>query len=161
MTEREYNECVNQYADNVFRFIVKNLRHEEDAKDIVQSAFEKLWRNKESVDHTKSKSYLFTVAYNQMIDHLRKVKRIQLKDEFHAEAKVQHQPVHNMKKALQEALNRLNEVQKSLVMLKDYEGYSYEEIGQITGLNEGQVKVYLHRARLALRNYLVSPENVM
>jgi RNA polymerase sigma-70 factor (ECF subfamily) len=46
-------------------------------------------------------------------------------------------------------------------MLKDYEGYSYEEIGQITGLNEGQVKVYLHRARLALRNYLVSPENVM
>ena len=66
-----------------------------------------------------------------------------------------------MKKALQEALNRLSEVQKSLVMLKDYEGYSYEEIGQITGLNEGQVKVYLHRARLALRNYLVSPENVM
>jgi RNA polymerase sigma-70 factor (ECF subfamily) len=161
MTEREYNECVNQYADNVFRFIVKNLRHEEDAKDIVQSAFEKLWKNKESVDHAKSKSYLFTVAYNQMIDHLRKVKRIQLKDEFHAEAKVHYQPVHNMKKALQEALNRLNEVQKSLVMLKDYEGYSYEEIGQITGLNEGQVKVYLHRARLALRNYLVSPENVM
>ena len=66
-----------------------------------------------------------------------------------------------MKKALQDALNRLNEVQKSLVMLKDYEGYSYEEIAKITGLNEGQVKVYLHRARLALRNYLVSPENVM
>lgn len=161
MTEREYNECVNQYADNVFRFIVKNLRHEEDAKDIVQSAFEKLWRNKDMVENAKCKSYLFTVAYNQMIDHLRKVKRITLKDEFHAEVKVHNQPVNNMKKALQEALNRLNEVQKSLVMLKDYEGYSYEEIGQITGLNEGQVKVYLHRARLALRNYLVSPENVM
>lgn len=161
MTEREYNECVNQYADNVFRFIVKNLRHEEDAKDIVQSAFEKLWRNKDIVDYAKCKSYLFTVAYNQMIDHLRKVKRITLKDEFNAETKVHHQPMHNTKKALQEALNRLNEVQKSLVMLKDYEGYSYEEIGQITGLNEGQVKVYLHRARLALRNYLVSPENVM
>ena len=161
MTEREYNECVNQYADNVFRFIVKNLRHEEDAKDIVQSAFEKLWRNKELVENAKSKSYLFTVAYNQMIDHLRKAKRVTLKDEFHAETKVHHQPVNNMKKALQEALNRLNEVQKSLVMLKDYEGYSYEEIGEITGLNESQVKVYLHRARLALRNYLVSPENVM
>lgn len=161
MTEREYNECVNQYADNVFRFIVKNLRHEEDAKDIVQSAFEKLWRNKDMVENAKSKSYLFTVAYNQMIDHLRKAKRITLKDEFHAETKVHHQPANNIKKALQEALNRLNEVQKSLVMLKDYEGYSYEEIGEITGLNESQVKVYLHRARLALRNYLVSPENVM
>jgi RNA polymerase sigma factor (sigma-70 family) len=161
MTEREYNECVNQYADNVFRFIVKNLRHEEDAKDIVQSAFEKLWRNKDIVENSKSKSYLFTVAYNQMIDHLRKVKRIQLKDEFRAETKVHHQPAPQMKKVLQEALNRLNEVQKSLVMLKDYEGYSYEEIGRITGLSEAQVKVYLHRARLALRNYLVSPENVM
>ena len=93
MTEREYNECVNQYADNVFRFIVKNLRHEEDAKDIVQSAFEKLWRNRDIVETSKSKSYLFTVAYNQMIDHLRKVKRIQLKDEFHAETKVHHQPL--------------------------------------------------------------------
>ena len=161
MTEREYNECVHQYADNVFRFIVKNLRHEEDAKDVVQSAFEKLWRNRDAVETGKSKSYLFTVAYNQMIDHLRKAKRIHLQETFSAEVKVQQQPVHNMKKALQEALNRLNEVQKSLVMLKDYEGYSYEEIAKITGLNEGQVKVYLHRARLALRNYLVSPENVM
>src|ERR1044072_6363043 len=107
MTEREYNECVNQYADNVFRFIVKNLRHEEDAKDIVQSAFEKLWRNKDMVENAKSKSYLFTVAYNQMIDHLRKAKRVTLKDEFHAETKVHHQPANNIKKALQEALNRL------------------------------------------------------
>jgi RNA polymerase sigma factor (sigma-70 family) len=161
MTEREYNECVNQYADNVFRFIVKNLRHEEDAKDIVQGAFEKLWLHRDSVENAKSKSYLFTVAYNQMIDHLRKIKRVHLQDEFSANAKVYQQPVNNIKKALQEALNRLSEVQRSLVMLKDYEGYSYEEIGRITGLNEAQVKVYLHRARLALRNYLVSPENVM
>jgi len=59
-----------------------------------------------------------------------------------------------------EALNRLNETQRSLVMLKDYEGYSYEEIGRIMDLNESQVKVYLHRARLTLRDYLVSPEHV-
>ena len=82
MTERDYNHCVNLYSDNVFRFIVKNLRHEEDAKDIVQTAFEKLWRNRESVQTEKSKSFLFTVAYNQMIDHIRKMKRISLKDEF-------------------------------------------------------------------------------
>jgi len=118
MTEREYNECVNRYADNVFRFIVKNLRHEEDARDIVQTAFEKLWRNKEIVETDKSKSYLFTVAYNQMIDHLRKHKRIKLQESFQADAKVFTQPVNDMKKNLQEALNRLNETQKSLVMLK-------------------------------------------
>ncbi len=161
MTEREYNDCVNQYADNVFRFIVKNLRHEEDARDIVQTAFEKLWRNRNIVENAKCKSYLFTVAYNQMIDHLRKTKRIFLKDEFDAEIKVQYQPVNNLKKNLNEALNRLNETQKSLVLLKDYEGYTYEEIGEITGLSESQVKVYLHRARLQLKTYLVRRENVI
>lgn len=160
MTEREYNQCVNQYADNVYRFIVKNLRHEEDSRDIVQTAFEKLWRNREAVETEKSKSYLFTVAYNQMIDHIRKNKRVQLKEDFSADSRVQHTNTSNLKKTLMDALNRLNETQKSLVMLKDYEGYSYEEIGTIMGLNESQVKVYLHRARLTLREYLVSPENV-
>src|SRR3954466_2745426 len=162
MTEREYNECVNQYADNVFRFIVKNLRHEEDAKDIVQSAFEKMWRNKDSVENEKCKSYLFTVAYNQMIDHLRKAKRVQLTEDFsEISSGVHYQADKNVQKTLHEALNRLNETQRSLVMLKDYEGYNYEEIGRITGLNESQVKVYLHRARITLRNYLVSQENVI
>lgn len=161
MTEREYNECVNTYADNVYRFILKNLRNEEDARDVVQTAFEKMWRNREDVDALKSKSYLFTVAYHQMIDHIRKVKRIQLKDEFHAEAKVQDRPANNLKKILEEALSRLSETQRSLVLLKDYEGYSYDEIGKITGLNESQVKVYLHRARVQLKDYLVKIENVI
>jgi RNA polymerase sigma factor (sigma-70 family) len=161
MTAREYNDCVTRYADNVYRFILKNLRHEEDARDVVQSAFEKLWMNREQVDGERCKSYLFTIAYNQMIDHIRKHKRVSLRDEFQEEVRIQDRPQHNMKKVLEEALNRLSETAKSLVLLKDYEGYSYEEIGQITGLNESQVKVYLHRARLQLKNYLVSIENVM
>jgi RNA polymerase sigma factor (sigma-70 family) len=161
MTEKEYNECVSNYADNVFRFIVKNLRHEEDARDVVQTAFEKLWRNRNEIENGKSKSYLFTIAYHQMIDHIRKVKRIHLKESFHDEAKVQDKPTNNLKKILEQALARLNETQRSLVLLKDYEGYSYEEIGQITGLNESQVKVYLHRARIQLKNYLVKLENVI
>ena len=161
MTEKEYNECVNTYADNVYRFILKNLRHEEDARDVVQTAFEKMWRNKDEVDAQKSKSYLFTVAYHQMIDHIRKVKRIQLREEFNEDIKVQNRPVNNLKKVLDVALGRLSEIQRSLVLLKDYEGYSYEEIGRITNLNESQVKVYLHRARLQLREYLVKMENVI
>ncbi len=161
MTEKEYNQCVNLYADNVYRFILKNLRHEEDAKDVVQGAFEKLWVNRQQVGNEKCKSFLFTVAYNQMIDHIRKHKRIVLKETFSEEAKTVNRPQHDSKKVLQEALNRLNETQRSLVMLKDYEGYSYEEIGKITGLNESQVKVYLHRARLQLREYIVKPENII
>jgi RNA polymerase sigma factor (sigma-70 family) len=161
MTEKEYNKCVSDYADNVYRFILKNLRHEEDARDVVQTAFEKMWRNRNEVEYEKSKSYLFTVAYHQMIDHLRKVKRIQLKEEFKDDVRVYERPMHNAKKILEEALSKLSDTQRSLVMLKDYEGYSYEEIGQITGLNSSQVKVYLHRARIQLKNFLVRPENVI
>lgn len=161
MTEKEYNQCVNQYADNVYRFIVKNLKNEEDARDVVQSSFEKMWRNRQSVDAQTSKSYLFTVAYHQMIDHIRKVKRISLREDFNEDARVVDQPKTNLRAILDEALSRLNETQRSLVMLKDYEGYSYEEIGKITGLNESQVKVYLHRARIQLKNFLVKPENVV
>ncbi|MEO5592307.1 MAG: RNA polymerase sigma factor [Chitinophagaceae bacterium] len=161
MTEKDYNECVRHYADNVYRFILKNLRHEEDARDVVQTAFEKLWLNRENVDAVKSKSYLFTVAYHQMIDHIRKVKRIHLRETFSEETRVVNKPANNLKKVLEQALETLSETQRSLVLLKDYEGYSYSEIGTITGLNESQVKVYLYRARIQLKNYLVSPENVM
>ena len=161
MTEKDYNECVKLYADNVYRFILKNLKNEEDAKDVVQSSFEKMWINKETVENLKCKSFLFTVAYNTMIDHIRKNKRIVLKDDFGETALGTNNQQQNTKRILQEALNRLNERDRSLVMLKDYEGYNYAEIGEITNLNESQVKVYLHRARLQLREYLVKVENVL
>ena len=161
MTEREYNECVNNYSDNVYRFILKNLRHEEDSKDVVQGTFEKMWVNRLQIDNEKCKSYLFTVAYHQMIDHIRKNKRISLKEDFGENEKGGVKQLSNARRILDEALSKLGETQRSLVMLKDYEGYSYEEISQITGLNESQVKVYLHRARLQLRAYIVKPENVI
>ena len=161
MTEKEYNQCVNLFADNVFRFIFKNLGHQEDAKDVVQTAFEKLWINREQVENARSKSYLFTVAYHQMIDHIRKNKRIVLRDDFNSGGGTTSQHHNSAKKILEQALKKLNETQRSLVLLKDYEGYSYEEIGKITALSESQVKVYLHRARIQLKNYLVSAENVI
>jgi RNA polymerase sigma factor (sigma-70 family) len=144
----------------VYRFIFKNLRNREDARDVVQSAFEKMWNNRAAVDAQRSKSFLFTVAYHQMIDHIRKDRMIIVKEEMRQET-VTYTRNNDTKKILEDALSKLNETQRSLVLLKDYEGYSYEEIGQITGLSESQVKVYLHRARLQLKNYLVSPENVL
>lgn len=161
MTEKDYNECVRQYADNVYRFILKNIGNIEDAKDVVQLSFEKMWLHREEVIYEKCKSYLFTVAYNTMIDQIRKNKKTVLKenvaDHITGTSFINQDP----KRILQEALGKLGETQRSLVMLKDYEGYSYQEIGEITGLNESQVKVYLHRARLFLRNYLVKAENVL
>ena len=161
MTEKEFNNCVDAYADSVFRFILKNIRHEEDARDIVQSSFEKMWVNRAKVVNDTSKSFLFTVAYNQMIDHIRKNKRIQLAEEFEEGAKISRKELPGLKRELDMALQQLTTLQKSLILLKDYEGYSYEEIGKITGLNESQVKVYLHRARLHLRTFIGKLENII
>jgi RNA polymerase sigma-70 factor (ECF subfamily) len=161
MTEKDYNESVLLYADNVYRFIVKNLRHTEDAEDIVQSAFEKLWIHKDNVEPLKAKSYLFTVAYHLLIDHTRKAKRISLQESFENDTQTAYQENKALKKVLHDALATLSETQRSLVLLKDYEGYSYEEIGEITKLTTDQVRVYLHRARLKLRSYLISPQQVL
>ena len=154
MTDKEYNDCVDNFADGVYRFIVKNIRHTEDAQDIVQSAFEKLWVNRAQVLPEKAKSYLFTVAYHQMIDHIRKSNKMPLSEE----SSIPHQPINQeqaeLKQLLMRAVNQLNPTQKSLVLLKDYEGYSYQEIAEIMNLSDSQVKVYLHRARLILKNKL-------
>lgn len=161
MTDRDYNECVNQYADNVFRFIVKNIRHVEDARDVVQCAYEKLWQKRNEVEIKGAKSYLFTIAYHEMIDHIRRNKRYTLPGIVPDDISHVNHGRAGSHRLLEEALGILNETQRSLVMLKDYEGYSYQEIGEITGLNESQVKVYLHRARLQLRDYIVNPKNVL
>lgn len=58
-------------------------------------------------------------------------------------------------------MEKLSDIQRSVLLLRDYEGYSYEEIGQITGLNESQVKVYIFRARMFMKNYLVSLDRVI
>ncbi len=154
MTDKAYNDCVDNFADGVYRFIVKNIRHTEDAQDIVQSSFEKLWLNREQVLPEKAKSYLFTVAYHQMIDHIRKSNKMPLAED----TAIPHQQIHQqnaeLKQALMHAVNQLNPTQKSLVLLKHYEGYSYQEIAEIMNLSESQVKVYLHRARLILKNKL-------
>jgi RNA polymerase sigma-70 factor (ECF subfamily) len=62
---------------------------------------------------------------------------------------------------LRQAVDQLPDIQRSVVLLRDYEGYSYEEIGEITGLNESQVKVYIYRARLFLKKYIGSLETVI
>ena len=161
MTDREYNSCVSDHADGVYRFILKNLQHAEDARDVVQSAFEKMWVNRDKVNAATAKSFLFTVAYNQMIDHIRKNKRIELREHFNEDARIASGDTPSFKRELEKALQQLTPLQKSLVLLKDYEGYSYEEIGKITALNASQVKVYLHRARLQLKEIVGKIENII
>lgn len=157
MTTSEYNKCVDLWADGVFRFIRKNVMNDEDAQDVVQNAFEVLWKNHEAVNFEKSKSYLFTAAYHNMIDFFRKHKRTSYVEEMDEGAKGGSAELQvGVKEAIEEALAKLPEIQKNIILLRDYEGYSYDEIGEILELSASQVKVYIFRARQTLKNYLVS-----
>ncbi|REJ80520.1 MAG: RNA polymerase sigma factor [Bacteroidetes bacterium] len=161
MTRSEYNDCVDQHADALYRFILKNIKDEDDARDIVQDAFEKMWKNIEMIEGTKSKSYLFTTAYHTMIDFIRKRKRISDYTEVTEESLFHTEQYSDLKQVLNNALNLLPDSQKAVITLRDYEGYSYEEIAEITGLSLSQVKVYIYRARVFLKQYVGSMERVL
>lgn len=161
MTVAEYNQSVDLFSDNIYRFVLKNLKDNEGAKDIVQEVYEKLWIKRDTVAFDKVKSYLFTAAHHTMIDQIRKESRTERlgEDEFMHPRHTEHYS--DLQEVLHEALNKLPAVQKSVLLLRDYEGYDYQEIGKITGLNESQVKVYIYRARIYLKNYIGSMDAVI
>jgi RNA polymerase sigma-70 factor (ECF subfamily) len=161
MTAAEYNTCVDLFADGVYRFILKNLKDEENARDIVQDAFTKMWEKVRDISFEKSKSYLFTAAYHTMIDFIRKERPKETIDNLANMNSTENAGYSDLKEILDEAVEKLPDNQRSVLLLRDYEGYSYEEIGQITGLNESQVKVYIYRARIFMKNYLVSMDKVI
>lgn len=124
-----------------------------NANDIVQETFTKVWIKKDEINVEKVKSYLFTTAYHCIVDWVKKDGR---SGDMENVGEVQANGDQNvdLKEVLESALERLPEVQRSVVMLRDYEGYNYAEISEITGLNESQVKVYIFRARKALKTYI-------
>lgn len=161
MNSIQFNSIVDDYSDNVYRFILKSTKNPDDAKDVVQEAFSRLWKNKNSVDASKAKSYLFTTAYHVMIDDFRKKKREKIIEDYEADKYYHNNQYSDLQEILTDALDKLPELQKNLILLRDYEGYSYKEIGKITNLNESQVKVYIFRARKILKEYIGKMENVI
>lgn len=158
MTVKEYNQSVEDYSDNLYRFVLKNIKDEEKAKDIVQDTFIKFWEKKNDVDSGKIKSYLFTTAYHKLIDVVRKEKKQGSFDEVKERNYSAEDSYSDLQEILHEAVEKLPEDQKAVILLRDYEGYAYNEIAEITGMSESQVKVYIFRGRKYLKNYLGSVE---
>jgi len=150
MNRREYNIAVNEYSGRLFRYVVKCLGNKEDANDIVQESYEKLWKNRKKVPLTKSKSWLFTTAHNMLINHTRKHKAFLMEDENCQEPMVSGN-TYELRDLIEQALEGLPALQRQIILLRDLEGYSYKEIGEILRLNESQVKVYLFRGRQKVR----------
>lgn len=160
MTVSEYNKSVDQFADGLYRYALKLTKDEDTAKDLVQDTFEKVWLKHTEVAFDKSKSYLFTTLYHSFVDHSRRAKKSDSIDEVDPHDHLHQSQYSDLQEILHEALDKLPQIQKSVILLRDYEGYEYKEIGEITGLNESQVKVYIFRARTFLKQYLGSIEAV-
>ena len=161
MTRTEYNKAVDNHADGLYRFILKGMKDIDASKDVVQDVFTKLWEKHENVQFEKAKSYLFTAGYRTMIDYFRKNSRLTVMEDHHQDIQQHSEQYSDLKEILSEAVDKLPKIQKSAILLRDYEGYSYKEIGEILELQESQVKVYIFRARKFLQNYLKSIETVI
>jgi RNA polymerase sigma factor (sigma-70 family) len=161
MTVNEYNSSVDLYSDRLYRFVLKNIKDVHKAEDIVQDSYEKLWKNVENVNGEKVRSYLFTTAYHTMIDVIRKDKRSSFSDDLKLTEESHENNYTDLSEVLKKAVEKLPEVQRMVLLLRDYEGYSYQEIGEIANLTESQVKVYIYRARVFLKNYIGKMEVVV
>ena len=161
MTVKEYNRSVEEYADSVYRFIQGSLKDEDRANDIVQDSYEKLWRHVAELDFTVVKSWLFSTAYHTMIDIIRKDKRMTTFEESYEDNHISESQYSDLNEILHTAIERLPDQQKTSVLLRDYEGYSYKEIGDITGQSEAQVKINIYRGRLALKSYIGKIETII
>jgi RNA polymerase sigma-70 factor (ECF subfamily) len=161
MTVSEYNKCVDHFSDGVYRFILKNIKDDDSARDIVQESFMRLWDKRPNVVFAKAKTYIFTTAYHFMIDMIRKNKHNTRYSDYYENVVTVENEFSDLHEILNEALEKLSEIQRSVVLLRDYEGYSYKEIGEIANLSEPQVKVYIYRARMFLKQYIGSLDRVI
>lgn len=161
ISTEQYNEAVKSYTKNIFRFVMKSLKDSEAANDIVQDSYLKLWQHRKRVDYQKVRSWLFTVAHHAMVNHAKKESRKSPLDAMGNDSRVYQSHTFDIKAVIDKALDTLPALQKSIILLRDLEGYRYDEIAEILQINESQVKVYLFRARVKIKNMLQSLMHVL
>ena len=155
MKRHDYNIAVSTHSGKLYGFALKFLRNSEDAQDIVQDVFEKLWINRKKVEVEKAKAWMFTTAHNAMVNYVMKKQRIVLPgDDLIPETAKTERSLFESSQVVDRAVSILPPVQKSIILLRDLEGYTYEEIGDILELSPSQVKVYLFRARNKIKKQL-------
>ena len=148
MNRKEYNIAVKEHSGKLYGYCLRYLRNPEDANDIVQDSFEKLWKNRKKVEFPKSKSWLFTTSHNALLNFIGKRNRITYLPEItSSQTSRNHADDFETREIVNNCLATLPPVQKSIILLRDLEGYNYNEISEILSLSESQVKVYLFRAR--------------
>lgn len=167
MTTTEFQAAVLEHKDRVHSYARRLLRDSEDAKDVAQECLVRLWHHRERVTPGPGcRSWLLRSAHNLCVDRLRRRSSRQeiARDEDAPDpTDVRPGPERLASSAevggrLESALLDLDHRDRAIVLLREVEGLSYEEIAELLDLKMGTLKATLHRAREKLRHALVAAE---
>lgn len=155
----QYQQAIESHRQRVYSYAYYSLRVKDDADDVTQDVFIKLWQNWQKIDHSKLGGWLMRVARNAVVDHVRKQKPAQDNLDSYAdvdsavgagntEASLDQE---YFKAQLQQAIKSLDDPFRSIIVMRDIQGLSYSDIQESLDMSQSQVKVYLHRGRRKLR----------
>jgi RNA polymerase sigma-70 factor (ECF subfamily) len=164
--ETAYREIVERYQAKVFSIIHGIVRQRNDVEDIAQQVFAKVYLSLKSFDFRSSLiTWIYKITVNECFDYLRKrkVRKLVYESDL-SEDEVRRventEPTVNRatpmdtnlarRDYLTKLLERVSEEERMLLMMKEVEGYSVEELAERTGMNENTIKVKLFRARQKL-----------
>lgn len=162
MNANHFQDLVTPFQDKLYRFAWSLLRNQFEAEDAVQDVILKLWERKEKIDQIENlEAWLMRATKNKCIDMMRSKGRnnAPIEEVIHIEAKERSPDELAESGDILEKINAfmddLSETQKAVIMLRDIEGYTYDEISEILDLSLSQVKIKLHRARKNMREKLL------
>ncbi len=161
-----FREIVDRYQAKIFSIIYGILRNHNDAEDIAQQVFSKVYFSIGSFDFRSSLlTWIYKITVNECYDYLRKkrVRKLVYESDFSEEdaqrmeasdPAIDPAPAADTKLAQRDLvtklLERVSAEDRSLILLKEVEGHSVEELAAMTGLNENTIKVKLFRTRQKL-----------
>src|SRR5690348_17182919 len=164
--EIAFREIVDRYQAKVFSIIFGILRNRNDAEDIAQQVFVKVYFSIRNFDLRSSLlTWIYKITVNECYDYLRKkrVRKLVYESDFSeddakrmdasepaVDAEVPADTRLAQKDLIFKLLSKVSEEERSLILMKEVEGHSVEELAQMTGLNENTIKVKLFRTRQKL-----------
>jgi RNA polymerase sigma-70 factor (ECF subfamily) len=173
-SEKAYRELLGRYERPVFSIVYRMIRDREQAEDLAQETFVRVFNHIDRYDPKyKFSSWIFKIATNLTIDHIRRKelntvsidgsRNATTADQIEATAITIISPDENPEELLEakelgeeieEAIGRLRPEYRAAILLRHVEGREYQEIAEIMGLPLGTVKTYIHRGRNELRDSL-------
>ena len=162
--EIAFREIVDRYQGKVFSIIFGILRNHNDAEDIAQQVFAKIYFSINNFDFRSSLlTWIYKITVNECYDYLRKkkVRKLVYESDFSEDETLRmeqsepdlEKPVDALlsdRDLVMKLLSKVSEEDRQLMLLKEVEGHSVEELAEMTGMNENTIKVKLFRARQKL-----------